>query len=134
MDSDSDSDDDKTSDYTWVLPILLLGVTAQRQEQPQGLGRLYTGQEYVDNVLNCGNSIRIRDILRMELNTFYQLRDWLTSNTKLDDSRYVSIEEKLFIFIYIASSGQSNRKAQEQFNRSSWTISQLVFNLVLLLL
>jgi hypothetical protein len=134
MDSDSDSDDDKPSDYTWVLPILLLGVAAQRQEQPQGLGRLYTGQEYVDNVLNCGNSIRIRDILRMELNTFYQLLDWLTSNTKLDDSRYVSIEEKLFIFIYIASSGQSNRKAQEQFNRSSWTISQLVFNLVLLLL
>ena len=115
MDSDTDSDDDKPSDYTWVLPTLLLGVAAQRQEQPQGLGRrrLYTGQEYVDNVLNCGNSIRIRDILRMELNTFYQLRDWLTSNTKLDDSRYVSIEEKLFIFIYIASSGQSNRKAQE---------------------
>ena len=41
MDSDSDSDDDKPSDYTWVLPILLLGVAAQRQEQPQGLARLY---------------------------------------------------------------------------------------------
>jgi hypothetical protein len=134
MDSDSDSDDDKLSNYAWVLPILLLGIAAQRQELPQSLGRLYTGQEYVDNVLNCSNSARIRDVLCMELNTFYQLRNWLASNTKLDDSRYVSIEEKLFIFIYIARSGQSNCKAQEQFNRSSWTISQLVFNLLLLLL
>ena len=117
-----------------MLPIWLLGIAAQRQELPQSLGRLYTGQEYVDNVLNCSNSACIRDVLRIELSTFYQLRDWLASNTKLDDSRYVSIEKKLFIFIYIASSGQSNRKAQEQFNCSSWTISQLVFNLVLLLL
>ena len=60
----------------------------------------------------------------MQLATFYSLRDWLVNNTKLKDSRKVSIEEKLVTFIYIASTEASNRQAQEQFNCSAQTISQ----------
>jgi len=59
----------------------------------------------------------------MWLDTFYSLRDWLVSNTKLEGSQKVSIKEKLVTFIYIASTGASNWQAQERFNRSAWTIS-----------
>lgn len=60
----------------------------------------------------------------MNLETFYLLRDWLVSNTKLKSSRKVAVEEKLLIFITIASTGLSNRRIQEQFNRGAHTISQ----------
>jgi hypothetical protein len=86
--------------------------------------RLWTGSEYVNNLLNCGNLTRIHNILRMNLETFYLLRDWLVSNTKLKSSRKVAVEEKLLIFITIASTGLSNRRIQEQFNRGAHTISQ----------
>ena len=69
---------------------------------------MYSGQDYVNDLLNCGNNLRIRNQLCMQLGTFNLLRDWLFENTTLDDSCYVSIEEKLFIFMYIASSGVSN--------------------------
>jgi hypothetical protein len=119
--SDSDSDSDTQS----LLPVFLLALLAHRR-QPQASNRTWTGQEYVDNVLNCGNPTRIHNILRMNLETFNQLRDWLVSNTKLKSSRNVSVEEKLFIFITIASTGQSNRRVQEQYNRSAKTVSQQV--------
>jgi hypothetical protein len=120
MDNSSDSSD---SDMDWVLPLLLLATFYPHRQRRIASNRLYSGQEYVDNLLNCGNDIRIRDQLRMRLNTFYLLRDWLVNNTKLKGSQRVSIEEKLVTFIYIASTGASNRQAQERFNRSSSTIS-----------
>jgi len=121
MDDSSDSSD---SDTNWVLPLLLLATFYPRRQPQIASNRLYSGQEYTDNLLNCGNNVRIQDQLRMRLNTFYLLRDWLVSNTKLKGSRKVSIEEKLVTFIYIASTGASNRQAQERFNHGAWTISQ----------
>jgi hypothetical protein len=121
MDNSSDSSD---SDIDWVLPLLLLSTFCLRRQPRIASNRLYSGQEYIDNLLNCGNDVRIQDQLRMRLNTFYSLRDWLVNNTKLKGSRKVSIEEKLVTFIYIASTGASNRQAQERFNRGAWTISQ----------
>jgi hypothetical protein len=119
--SDSDSDNNRPSSYTWIL--LLATIVRHRQTRTPS-NRSWTGQGYVNNLLHCGNPTCIRDQLRMELETFYLLRNWLVDNTKLNTSRYISVEEKLVIFIFIASSGASNYQAQEQFNCSSWTISQ----------
>jgi hypothetical protein len=121
MESSSDSDTD--DENPWLVPLIVAVAIYQQQQRRISSNRLWTGQEYTNNLLNCGNSIRIRNQLRMELDTFYQLRDWLVENTKLDSSRGVLVEERLVIFIFITSSGASNRKAQEQFNYSSWTIS-----------
>jgi hypothetical protein len=117
-----DSENDEP--YAWVLPVLLLATIYQPRQLRIPSNRLYTGQEYVDDLLNCGSNIRIRNQLCMQLETFNQLRNWLYNNSKLKDSRYISIEEKLLIFIYIAKSGSSNRAAQERFNRSPDTISK----------
>ena len=83
MDDSSDSSD---SDIDWVLPLLLLSTFYPRRQPRIASNRLYSGQEYIDNLLNCGNDVRIRDQLRMRLDTFYSLRDWLVNNTKLKGS------------------------------------------------
>jgi hypothetical protein len=85
--------------------------------------RMCTGQEYVDNLLKCGSHFRIKNQLRMKLNTFNLLRDWLVQNAGLKASWYTTIEEKLLLFIYISSKGMSNCAVQEQFNRGAHTIS-----------
>ena len=75
-------------------------------------------------------------MLRMQLDTFYALRDWLLANTDLksDNVAYnqrirgrgneVLIEEKLIIFIYIVSRAALNRDTCERFSRGGKTISQ----------
>jgi hypothetical protein len=77
----------------------------------------------VNDLLNYGNSTRIHNQLRMQLETFFQLRDWLVANTELQSSRATSVEVKLIIFIYITSNGASNRAAQKRFNRGARSIS-----------
>ena len=62
----------------------------------------------------------------MQLDTFFCLRDWLVRNTGLQSSRDTLVEEKLVIFIYIASTSASNRAAQERFNRSARVVSLYV--------
>jgi hypothetical protein len=119
---DCDSGNDEP--YAWVLPVLLLATISHPRQLRIPSNRLYTSQEYVDDLLNCGSNIRSRNQLCMQLETFNQLRNWLYNNSNLKDSRYISIKEKLLIFIYIARSGSSNQAAQERFNRGPETISK----------
>jgi hypothetical protein len=110
----------------------------------QGVQRMRTGQsghEYIKELLDSAHPERIHHILRMQLATFYALRDWLHTNTDLKGDniihnqrtrgygRQVSIEEKLAIFIYISSRGASNRDASERFSRGGRTISRYVLSL-----
>ena len=111
MDDSSGSSSDSDSDTQSPLLLLLLALIAQPQQPFTPSNRTWTGQEYVDNVLNCGNPTRIYNILRMNLEIFNLLRNWLVSNTKLKGSQRVSVKEKLFLFIAIASKGLLNRQA-----------------------
>lgn len=127
MDNSDDAIDDALSSdderNNWIAVAVLLSVHSQRQPRIPS-NRTFSGQEYVDDLLTCGNNIRIHNQLRMTLNTFNLLQDWLVCNTGLKGSTHVSIEEKLLIFIYISSIGVSNRAAQERFNRSAQVVSQ----------
>lgn len=128
----NDESDDELEAIDNIRKALLILILLRRR-QPlkitrQPSNRCWTGQNIVDNLLQCGSSIRIKSQLRMELNTFYQLRDWLLLYTQLRSSshgsRSSSIEEKLMIFISIASTNGSNRTAQERFNRSAAFVSK----------
>ena len=92
--------EDNTSDNDdWLIPVLLISTLCDQQPPRLHSNRTYTGQDYVNDLLSCGNSSRIRNQLRMQLKTFNLLRDWLFENTALNNSCHISIEEKLFIFI-----------------------------------
>jgi len=60
----------------------------------------------------------------MPITTFLDLRDWLSQNSTLRASRYVSMEEQLMSFLWIIGHNASNREAQEQFQHSGETISR----------
>jgi hypothetical protein len=81
------------------------------------------GNKYVRELLNSNHPEHIQAVLHMQLNTFYTLQDWLLANTDLKDSKIVTIEEKLVIFLYITTRPASNRDTQERFSRSGDTIS-----------
>jgi hypothetical protein len=81
------------------------------------------GYEYVNELLNSNHFDRIQSVLRMQLNTFYTLRDWLLANTHLKASKGITVEEKLVIFLHITTRLASNRDTQERFSRSGATIS-----------
>jgi hypothetical protein len=61
------------------------------------------GEKYVKKLLNSNHPKRIQAALRMKLNTFYALRDWLLANTNLKDSKTITVEEKLIIFLHITT-------------------------------
>jgi hypothetical protein len=122
--------------------FLLLAYRRRQQRQ-----RIHTGQsgdEYIRELLNSAHPERVYQVLRMQLDTFYALRDWSVVNTDLIGSsithnqrirgggREVSIEEKLAIFIYIISRGASNRDASERFSRGRYSITRYVYKLLLL--
>ena len=89
------------------------------------------GGDYVNGLLNSDHPDRIQAVLRMQLDTFCALRDWLLGNTHLKTSRNITVEEKLMIFLHITTRPASNRDTQERFSRSGDTISQYLNTLSL---
>jgi hypothetical protein len=116
--------------------ILLLVAYKRRKKRVQRMRSGQPGQEYVKELLDSAHPERVHHVLRMQLATFYGLRDWLLANTNLKGDiivrnqrirgygKQVSIEEKLAIFIHISSRGASNRDTSERFSRGGRTISR----------
>jgi hypothetical protein len=114
--------------------FFLLAYRELQQHQPVYTGQ--SGHDYIQELLDSAHPERVHHILRMKLDTFYALRDWLATNTDLKgynitqnqrirgSGRQTSIEEKLAIFIYIVSRGASNRDTSERFSKGNNTISE----------
>jgi DDE superfamily endonuclease len=62
----------------------------------------------------------------MNKHVFRCLVETLHRRGGIDDSRHVSLEEQIGIFLYTCVTGASNRKVQERFQRSGDTISKSV--------
>jgi len=60
----------------------------------------------------------------MERFVFRKLLHTLGHRTGLQDTKHVSAEEQLAIFLWIARTGMSNAEMQECFQRSGDTISK----------
>jgi hypothetical protein len=82
------------------------------------------GHDYIHELLGCKSQERIRRALRMNSKTFYTLRDWLVKNTALKATKYITIEEKLAIFLHIVSRPASNQDTAERFSHSGYTITK----------
>jgi hypothetical protein len=118
---------------------ILLLLACKRRYKDQERQRVHTGQsgkDYIKELFNSAHPDRVYHVLRMQLDTFYTLRDWLVANTDITGTSItrnqrrrgrgseVSLEEKLVIFIYIISKGASNRDASERFSRGQYSITR----------
>ncbi|KAK9350257.1 hypothetical protein V1523DRAFT_98017 [Lipomyces doorenjongii] len=121
-----------------ALEDLLFILAYSRHKKRRRIQTGQPGQDYIKELLDSAHPERVHHVLRMQLATFYTLRDWLLANTDLKGDSIihnrrrrgygtqVSIEEKLVIFIYISSRGASNRDASERFSRGRYTISRYI--------
>src|SRR5947209_8940780 len=122
---DDDLEDDLINEAVyWTL------LTAFEEEEKlaktlqKRYGLALPSKQYLNELLNSRHPDRIHRVLRMSLDSFYALRDWLVANTSLKASRRVSVEEKLAIFLHLTTRPASNRDTQERFSHSGNTISK----------
>jgi hypothetical protein len=127
MDIEFDDTDDEFIEE--IVPFIIATVAQSSQNTERIRSLLLPGKAYVNELLATANSQRCKEVLRMRVETFSALRDWLLVHTSLKSSRQkegVSIEEKIVIFLYIVTRGASNRECCERFCYSGRTVSRLV--------
>lgn len=80
-----------------------------------------SGAEWNQEILN-GHGGRFRSAFGISQNVFNRILHVLKNKAGLKDSKHLSAEEQLGIFLYITTTGLSIQKAQEQIQRSVDTI------------
>lgn len=83
-----------------------------------------SGEEYVESIIHQHHPGPIQEVFRMPLYTFLQLDIWLQENTFLKPSRYISVAEKLTMFLSSVGYAITNRGVQERFQHSGETVSR----------
>ena len=63
------------------------------------------------------------DHLRMDRHTFFKLCSMLRTIGRLDDSKYVPLEEQVALFLNILAHHTKNQIVHDAFKRLGWTIS-----------
>jgi hypothetical protein len=140
MDSDNDnfdSDDSDADDHQRLVQQVVISATililiAARQcvllycsrfdKVPQHTSVL-SGQGWF-NELSAGHDGRFYNEFGMHKHVFRSLLSALRRDANLHDTRHVSSEEQLAVFLHYAHRGLSNRALQERFQRSPDTISK----------
>jgi hypothetical protein len=99
--------DNLIEDTVFCIVLTTIQKEADLLEAVQGKKKRWDtalpGDTYVKELLNSNHPKRIQAVLRMQLNTFYALRDWLLTNTNLKDSKTITVEEKLVTFLHITT-------------------------------
>jgi hypothetical protein len=85
-----------------------------------------SGQAWVDELI-VGHPDRIKTELGMRLHVYLALLAKLRTVSGLHDSKHVSLEEQVAIFLYTCVTGLSIRHVGERFQRSNETISKSVY-------
>lgn len=101
----------------FVLPTM--GAT---EKQPMHTSSL-SGALYVNEILTGHESLCKRQF-RMEVDIFHALVAKLREKKLLADSREVSLEEKVAIFLYAVAKNATNQTLQDRFQHSPETISR----------
>lgn len=88
-----------------------------------------TGHAWLMEMLR-GHGHRCYNMFRMDINVFIKLSTELRSNYGLKDSRRMTVDEMLAMFLFTLGHGASNRLVSERFQHSGETVSRY-FNMVL---
>ena len=106
--------------FTAIAALITLSVSVS-QKTPVRTSIL-TGELWLAELY--ASPVRMYEQLGMAKHVFRKLCTELQMHHGLSDSKYVSAEEKLAIFLHFARTGASSRMLQERFQRSGETISR----------
>ena len=113
--SDDDFDSDDDDDGIFIL-FTLFYMSLRRKQSLKQPCRTYALRvhDYVIELLN-ENDRRCFDCFRMKRITFIRFSEDLKSKTNLKSSRYLTVQEKVVVFLLIISHNESNCIAAERF-------------------
>lgn len=130
MDTTSDDIRTRVIQVTAIVGIFLLLTAketlllyASRFDKVPKHTSVLSGQNWIDELIK-GHDGRFYDEMGMKKHVFWKLLSVLRKDTGLQDTRNVSAEEQLAIFLQFAHRGLSNRALQERFQRGPETISK----------
>ncbi|KAI3447131.1 hypothetical protein Pfo_003796 [Paulownia fortunei] len=134
MDSNEENEYDEFKDFASVVLVsVMVGKVISYYENHivNELCRdsMYREHRFVMDVIN-GHHERCHQLFRMEKHVFLRLAKELRQINLLNDSREVSVEEQLAIFLMTIGHDERNKMLQEHFQHSGETISRH-FNTVL---
>jgi hypothetical protein len=101
----------------YVLPTLQEGSSSQASQKQAIPTSSRNGATFMHEILIRHETV-CRRRFHMEKDIFEALARRLRESNLLADSRYVSVEEQLGIFLYVVSKNASNRTLQDQFQHS----------------
>jgi hypothetical protein len=81
------------------------------------------GELWVQDLIK-GNLRRFRDVLGINKHTFFLLLQTLVKTADISDSRSISAEEQLALFLYAGRTNLSVRQLAERFQHSTETITR----------
>ena len=110
-----------TLQLTLLVPTLMRLIFHYHMKEPYHTS-LLLGYAWVQELLN-GHPECIRTELGVHKEVFYALIEELQSMGH-GDSKYVTLEEQLAIFLYTSVTGLTIRHVGERFQRANWTISK----------
>jgi hypothetical protein len=105
-----------------LAALVVTVMNNQKSPEPKHTS-LLTGQLWLEELLT-GHPERFREQLGLAHHVFRKLSQVLQESHGLRDSRHVSADEQLAIFLHFARTGSSSRMLQERFQRSGDTISK----------
>jgi hypothetical protein len=104
-----------------LLPTLIRLIFRYHMKEPYHTSIL-SGYAWVQELLN-GHPERIRTELGVHKEVFHALINELRSMGHAD-TKYVTLEEQLAIFLYTSVTGLTIRHVGERFQRANWTVSK----------
>lgn len=113
-----------TFQLSLILPTLMRLIRRYYMKEPYHTSIL-SGYAWLQELLR-GHPERIRTELGVHKEVFYALIRELQSMGH-GDTKYVTLEEQLAIFLYTSVTGLSIRHVGERFQRANGTISKCVF-------
>jgi hypothetical protein len=84
---------------------------------------MLTGEAYIQELLTSSNPHWLEDILGVPRTVFLKMLEILSDVTKFQDTREVSMEEQLAIFLYFGQTNVDYCHIADRFNQSTDMIS-----------
>jgi hypothetical protein len=104
---------------TTIATLVLEDEAETRERQYESV---YEGERHMQQILD-GAETRFRKKMLMSRDTYFALHAYCLENTDLSDSRYLSTNQQIAIFLAVVGKKKSNDVTCEDFRHSGQTIS-----------